>query len=309
MLEIKRTNGQYFTEVNPFNNIGFLKWAELSNLKNSTILEPFAGSNNLIKMLQQMDLCSSFVSYDIHPKDNLVATKNTLLDFPIGYKVCITNPPYLAKNSAKRQGFVFPETSYDDLYKLALSKCLENCDYVAAIIPASFLNTHLFRSRLSDYVLITDKLFNETFHPVCLALFKPNSNDVDVFEQTKYLGKLSYFESMLPIESPSIKLKFNDPTGSLGLIAIDNTLGPSIRFCKGSDLCSDKIRVSSRSITRISLDAEINTLLPKLNKKLKEFREDTHDLFLTPFKSLRKDNRYRRRLDYSLAKALISSIL
>ena len=61
----KRTNGQYFTEYNPFDNDGFLQWAEDCELKNTIILEPFAGSNNLIKMLQEMGLCNNFKSFDI----------------------------------------------------------------------------------------------------------------------------------------------------------------------------------------------------------------------------------------------------
>ncbi|MCL2038821.1 MAG: hypothetical protein FWG85_00145 [Bacteroidetes bacterium] len=50
-LNNKRTQGQYFTKYNPFENEGFLEWAEKYNLKEQTILEPFAGANNLIDML------------------------------------------------------------------------------------------------------------------------------------------------------------------------------------------------------------------------------------------------------------------
>ena len=49
-IEGKRLNGQYFTSENPFETEGFKEWAEECNLKESIILEPFAGSNNLIKM-------------------------------------------------------------------------------------------------------------------------------------------------------------------------------------------------------------------------------------------------------------------
>ena len=61
----KRTNGQYFTQFNPFDNKGFYEWAEKCNLKNTTILEPFAGSNNLIQMLKEMNLCKDYKSFDI----------------------------------------------------------------------------------------------------------------------------------------------------------------------------------------------------------------------------------------------------
>ena len=47
-------------------------------------------------------------------------------------------------------------------------------------------------------------------------------------------------------------LRFNDPEGDLGLIAIDNTRGPSIRFCEGRELAGYRVGGNSRMITRIA---------------------------------------------------------
>lgn len=69
---MKRELGQYFTKYNPFQNDGFLNWAKECNLNKVTILEPFAGANNLINMLQDMGLCSKFKSFDIEPKNKLI---------------------------------------------------------------------------------------------------------------------------------------------------------------------------------------------------------------------------------------------
>jgi hypothetical protein len=307
-FEIKRTNGQYFTELNPFNHKGFKEWADECNIKNQNILEPFAGSNNLIEMLKQLGFCTSFTSYDLEPKSNNVKKRDTLESFPQNFNVCITNPPYLAQNSAKRRGLNSFETNYDDIYKFALSKCLLHCKYVGAIIPASFLNTKLFRDRLSHYILLTDKMFRDTEHPVCLALFSPASQDVKIYESQNYLGCLSDFENKMPSRGKSKELQFNNKTGKLGLFAIDNTVNSSIKFCNGEDINPEKITVSSRSITRILIDADINKLISKLNERLESFREETFDLFLTPFKGLRKDGRYRRRLDFTLARAIINEV-
>ena len=123
MSDNKRTNGQYFTECNPFKNDGFIEWSNECNISKSIILEPFAGSNNLISMLQEMNLCNNFISYDIEPQNNNVLFKDTLKDFPKGFNVCITNPPYLAQNSARRRGLFYPNTKYDDLYKFAIMFC------------------------------------------------------------------------------------------------------------------------------------------------------------------------------------------
>ena len=308
---MKRELGQYFTTYNPFQNIGFLNWAYKCDLSKTTILEPFAGSNNLINMLQDMGLCTDFKSFDIEPKNKFVKRRDTLKNFPKGFKVCITNPPYLAQNSAKRRNLEFPNIIYDDLYKYSLEKCLENCDYVGAIIPASFFNANIFRERLSHYILLNSKMFNDTEHPVCLALFKKYSEDVDLYNDNKYLGKLSDLKKKLPKSNINMDIRFNVPNGNLGLIAIDNTIEPSIKFVNGEEISPDRIRVSSRSITRIMIPTKykINSIIEKLNYNLNIFRKETYDLFLTPFKGLRKDNYYRRRLDYTLAKKLIEETL
>ncbi|TXJ11599.1 hypothetical protein [Brachyspira aalborgi] len=304
---MKRELGQYFTTYNPFQNSGFLNWAYECDLSKTTILEPFAGSNNLINMLQDMGLCADFKSFDIEPKNKFVKRRDTLKNFPKGFKVCITNPPYLAQNSAKRRNLEFPNIIYDDLYKYSL----ENCDYVGTIIPASFFNANIFRERLSHYILLNSKMFNDTEHPVCLALFKKYSEDVDLYNDNKYLGKLSDLNKKLPKSNINMDIRFNVPNGNLGLIAIDNTIEPSIKFVNGEEISPERIRVSSRSITRIMIPTKykINSIIEKLNYNLNIFRKETYDLFLTPFKGLRKDNYYRRRLDYKLAKKLIEETL
>lgn len=306
----KRSLGQYFTTYNPFQNDGFKKWSLDCGLKSNIILEPFAGSNNLIHMLQEMDLCKKFVSYDIEPQNNIVQARNTLIDFPKNFDICITNPPYLARNSATQRGLHFPNTEYDDLYKHAIDKCLQHCKYVGAIIPASFLNAKLFRDRLTHYILLNTTMFNDTEHPVCLALFCNTSDDVKIYHDNQYLGYLSELEKSLPTSKQKIEMRFNDKNGSLGLIAIDNTVEPSIRFCCGKEIDSNKISTSSRSITRIAVGGNVGGnvggLINDLNAKLTSLRQSTYDIFLTPFKGLRKDGKYRRRLDFQLARQLIN---
>ena len=304
-LNSKRTQGQYFTQYNPFENDGFLEWADECDVKNQTILEPFAGANNLIDMLQKMGFCNDFISFDIEPKSEDVKYRNTITDFPKNYNVCITNPPYLAQNSATRRGLFYPQTKHDDLYKYALELCLKNCSNVAAIIPASFLNANIFRHRLSHYILLNTKMFNDTDCPVCLALFNKNSEYVKIYDG-HYIGLLSELEKKIP-QGKEVEMKFNSPTGNLGLIAIDNTKEPSIKFIEGDQIPTSKISVTSRAITRIMLNSSYK--LEKLNDRLMQFREETNDIFLTPFKGLRKDNKYRRRLDYALARKLISEVV
>ena len=305
----KRQNGRYYTEGNPFILKPFCDWAHSINLKDRTILEPFAGANNIIKALRASGYAKSFASFDIAPANSKVKFLDTIKNFPKEFDVCITNPPWLAKNSAHRRGLDYSSSIYDDLYKHSLDLCLQNCTYVAALIPATFLQSGLFVDRLESIVFLHDQnMFLDTDNPVCLALFKGKSKDVKIFFDSKFVGNLSEFSKLLPkVKSTKLNLVFNDPNGELGFIAFDNTHGPSIRFCNGRDLQKYNIGFSSRMITRIGGDFNhVHKLVNVLNVKLTNFRLATKDVFLTPFKGLRKDGVYRRRMDYGLARDFIS---
>ena len=102
-------------------------------------------------------------------------------------------------------------------------------------------------------------------------------------------------------------ISFNNREGNLGLRAIDGTRFPTIAFIEASQVPKNKIKVSSRHLTRIHVSHEVNLSL--LNEKLKELRKITNDFFLTPFRGLRKDGKFRRRLDFQLAKKIIKSCL
>ena len=154
-------------------------------------------------------------------------------------------------------------------------------------------------------------MFEDTQHPTCLALFTPTSKETLIYEGETFVGVLTELEKKIP-EFSEIKtsIKFNAPEGNLGLVAIDNTTEPSIYFCEGSKICSSKIRQSSRSITRINIETpNLSKLIKNLNESFSEFRLETADVLLTPFKGLRKDGKFRRRLHYALARGLISKTL
>jgi hypothetical protein len=306
--------GCFYTTQNIFSYPQFQGWfTDALKASNNLVLEPFAGSNNLIKMLQEEDYNFEFTAYDINPSSLEVKIRDTIQDFPQGYKLIITNPPYLAKNSARRKKIDFPPTKYDDLYKLCLEIMLKNCDYVGAIIPASFINADLFLERLHSYTLLSSQMFTDTENPVCLVLFSPQkSSSIYLYENDKYVGELyslkKQVEQVLTNQTsqPTV-ISFNNKRGNLGLRAIDGTRFPTIAFIEASQVPENKIKVSSRHLTRIHTPKKINLSL--LNEKLKELREITNDFFLTPFRGLRKDGKFRRRLDFQLAKKIIESCL
>ncbi len=268
--------------------------------------------------------CKGWTFYDIEPGADGIVKRDTLSDFPQGFDVCITNPPWLARNSATRRGLPFPdETHYDDLYKYALERCLSHCDWVAAIIPEAFIRCGLFLNRLSDFISLvpqnlnekigesknrnTDYMFNDTEHPVGLAMFTPHkTSDVKLWRNNQPLGTLTELRKHLPRPSGNRRIVFNDPNGNLGLIAIDDTVSASIRFCNPEELGDYEVRPHCRSITKIGVPWQVD--IDSLNTRLAEIRKNTHDVFLTAFKGIRRDGCYRRRLDWALARAIIDTL-
>lgn len=311
----KKTKGQFFTITNPFDSDFFLKWFNnIPNIKNELLLEPFAGSGNIVRMLQTIGLKNQWKCFDIEPltiKGLPIKEQDILKNYPKGFSVAITNPPYLAKNSATRNNLPFPETKYDDLYKVCLETMLNNNKYVAAIIPESFITQGLFHNRLYGVVSLTCKMFKDTDCPVCLALFNDNkTKDFVIYSDNKKIGHYQQIKQSLTRSKNSLNLSFNNPKGEIGLFGIDNTKESSIKFVIGNCIKPNIVKPTSRAITRIGIDTNNTNINYKLlveiaNKVLNEYREGTYDLFLTAFKGLRKDNRYRRRLDYKNAKKIL----
>lgn len=309
MMADKISFGQFYTRGNPFQLAPFLHWAEAIDLASRVILEPFAGANHINQHLQRLGCGEKIHSFDLHPKHHAVRRRDTIKNFPTGYSACVTNPPWLAKNSATRKGIHLPNTEYDNLYKTCLALCLAHCHYVCALVPASFLHSGLFQARLHSYILLHHSLFTDTENPVCLALFnKLPSDEVFIYYDERYIGKLGTLKKELPVLGTQRKINFNAPDGPLGFIACDNTKHASIRFCRGEEIAHDLIKESSRFITRIGGDfIYTERWLAHLNMKINAFRHNTQDLFLTPFRGLRADNMYRRRMDYHLARQLINA--
>ncbi|MBR3169528.1 Eco57I restriction-modification methylase domain-containing protein [Candidatus Saccharibacteria bacterium] len=325
----KKEHGQFFTENNPFTLGPFKEWFSMLP-ENAKLLEPFAGSNNLVKMINDTFGKMDWGSFDIEPPTSnaepAIQTKqlDTIKNMPEGFDAIITNPPYLARNSATRAGIPFdPDNNYDDLYKYCLEKMLEKYNFVAAIIPESFITSNQFRKKLYSVISLTQNMFGDTDCPVCLAMFvSPEiksqrllADDFYLYRLNKKIGQYSQFEnyylSLKELVNKNIKLKFNDKTGIIGLRGVDNTNTSSIKFIRGEMIDPDCIKVSSRAITRISVnkkisDAELDVIINQANALLRDFRNETNDIFMTSFKGLRKDGKYRRRLDFKIAGEILN---
>ena len=117
-------------------------------------------------------------------------------------------------------------------------------------------------------------MFSDTEHPVCLALFTKTSQNTQIYEGDKYLGLLSEIEAKTPNNAFEFDMKFNDKNGKLGLLAIDNTLEPSIRFCKGSEIDSNKIETLVNLGNVASIEQDFYKALDFYKKALKIDKEN-----------------------------------
>jgi hypothetical protein len=191
---------------------------------------------------------------------------------------------------------------------------LKHHDYIAAIVPAALGTTDHFRDRLTHLIYLPfSDMCGETDHPVCLALFEPASSKVSIWSWMDYLGDEKDLASFIPQPGFTAAVKFNVANGLLGLFSVDGTLGPSIRFCRGQEIPSSAVKPTSRSRTRLEVEGitedNLDGIIGRLNTDLNAFRAATRDTTMTPFKGLRKDGQFRRRLDFKTAKALLNAVM
>lgn len=288
--------GQFFTKGNPFLLKPFKQWFFSINPK--MILEPFAGGKDIANLLNQMGYTGNYTFYDIEPQHSDIIHNDSIKNFPNNFNVCITNPPYLAKNSATRKGIVF-DSIYDDLYKLSLEKMLINCQYVAAIIPDSFINSGLFKNMIEKYIILNFKMFNDTTCPVALVLFnnKKNNSNFEIYESNEYLG--TYYDLNYNFKDYDINIKYNCINANYYANLIDSSRD-NIYF--GNNLKSI-VKHTDRAQCNVFINANIDVHL--VNEIINDYRIVTKNVFLTSFKGLKNDGHYRKRMDFRTANKII----
>ena len=237
--------------------------------------------------------------------------------------IIVTNPPYLAKQSASRKKIdlsrYFQHTIYDDVYLLALENMLKAQKYVIAIIPESFINSSfLHKNLLNSITVLEENPFIDTETPVCVVCFDGNpksQNQIKVYKNDSLVSTLDdVYKSRLTPKN-NIKITFNDLKGWLGLRAVDSSNDKNkICFALKDDMNYDwdkNIKVSSRHITLINIDVPDDlksVFVQKLNDKIQEIREKSADLALTAFMGNTKSGVRRRRIDFRLVRAILETV-
>ena len=310
----QRELGAFYTRGNPFIFEPFKNWFRQVDSK-KPILEPFAGTRQIAFLIEDAGFTADWKFFDIDPSLGEVETRDTIADFPKGFEAVITNPPYLSFHFAKRKGLDLEKSlfrGYQSLYQTSIELALGSCDYVAMIIPESFITSGLFTERLQSVISLPFEMFSDTDMPTCLALWGPGENsDFEVWRQSEYLGKFQDLVGVLASTPCSNRIRFNDPQGNLGFRAIDDSVSPSIYFCAPEEIPLEKVKVTARLLTRVFVHGveDLEGLTHQVNSLISDWRLQTQDVALTAFKGMRKDGVFRRRLDYANARALLSQAI
>jgi len=188
---------------------------------------------------------------------------------------------------------------------------------VVAIIPETFLLSTFPKHRLELAVVIQDQLFGDTDAPALVACFgKEVHEDATVFTGNRRVGHLRDILAFRELTAPKHKIVFNDPSGRIGLRAVDGSDGKNpIAFiaAKGFGYPSESVAVSSRLMTYLEIpelaDEAIPKLITKANALLASIRENSGDLALAPFKGNDRTGKRRRRLDYALARKILDDCI
>ncbi len=281
--------------------------------------DPFAGTGQLLQVMQEV-FGMEGRGLDVD-KSMGWPVNDSLQHIPaVPESIIITNPPYLAKHSAKRKRVFESLPPYfdtrNDLYQLALDKCLEASPYVVAIVPETILNSTYPKNNIYSITIIEDSLFTDTDCPVCVVCMKKvlsyNTKGPLVFMGEEELGHLNEIEKYRLHPAKDVDITFNVPSGRIALRAVDlPSVANPIQFMKRSECTysQDKIKVSSRLVTFIEMEnlksADVPSLIEYSNIILQEYRESMYDVLLSPFKGNNKNGKRRRRLDYAAARAIL----
>lgn len=313
----KIARGQFFTRGTQWLAAPIRGFIEERILHVSEFLDPFAGEGDLLAVCE--------TEFRLPGRGLDISTgrwkqNDSLRNIPRREtSLIVTNPPYLARNSARRKGLwsdvgsYFDEKGRDDLYQVALDRCLEAGDFVVAIIPETFLLSSFPKTRLSLVMVVQEEMFEDTEAPVCVAAFDASATgQANVFLGNDFVCTLPDLLAMRPRPLGRPEMRFNAPEGQIGLRAVDSVRsGEPIRFMRAEHFqySREKLRHSSRHMTFIEVpglaDAHVDAVVATANDIVAEFRVRTRDLGLSPFKGNNNVGRRRRRLDYTVARAIL----
>ena len=320
----KQNLGQFNTKNDVWLRPHIREFIGDSGCKN--VMDPYAGAGDLLFAVDDMSWDNVY-GFDIDPSFGWPVWDSLKDVYEYDDTIVITNPPYLAKNSAKRNNFsgyeYFKDNDYEDLYQIAIHRVLARYERAVFIIPETYFQSGIFTGYLHSHTVIEENPFTDTDCPVCVACFHTTNdfmaiagNNYKIYKNDEYLFNRFELEDILWDFNSDVRadITFNDPSGNLGLRGVDGVgKYDRIRFCRPEELKYDvqKVKESSRSITIINVSGvEINdAFIARLNFKLRALRHLTYDVVLSPFKNNNKLGQRRRRLDFKWARKIIEKTM
>ena len=319
----KISGGRFYTTQDSWLTMPVIAFIQAALAEAPGFLDPFAGAGHLLES------CATRFQRPVAGLDLHAAqwpTHDSLRGIPATPAIIVTNPPYLAKHSASRKGVAervahyYRETGLDDLYQIALHRCLAASRFTVAIIPETYLNSGFDKRSLALVCVLQRNPFQDTENPVCVACFDTQKRDgaqeARLFVDDQFCGTLGDIFGLRRSVPRDDRIAFNDPNGTIALRAVDSTdPAAPIAFLPAEHFTYERasIKVSSRLLTYLRV-RDLSTkrrlkLIELANLRLAQLRDASHDLVLSPFKGNTKAGKRRRRLDYALARTLLVEAL
>ena len=285
------------------------------------VLDPFAGECHIREALATVGI-TNFIGWDIDRTLSGVTYNDSLQQICSTGRLIVTNPPYMSRsNVTKRQSefATYLETNaYDDIYHVAINRCLQAHDFVVAIIPESFLLVAHRYSRLQSMHVIEASMFTKTEWPVLVACFVNYAVPEDeqkIYRNDQFVITVKDLKLFAKIPTRQVSIRFNAKDGNIGFRSVDGRRAEErISFCNREELAYyfDRIRPNARAITMISAPSASGhekRLIDEANGLVERFRTDCHDLLLYPYICNNSKGIRRRRLDFSAARAILEEAM
>lgn len=302
-----------------------------------TIIEPFVGNGDLLKFIKKTNY--KLEIYDIDPKITDTIKRDTLTNPPdYTDKFILTNPPYLARNKNKKKD-LYEKYKCNDLYKCFIVSILTNvCQGGIIIIPLNFLSSirkadiELRKKFLEKYSIkiiniFEEKVFDDTAYAVCSIYFVikhnndannniktyiyPSKKEMNISltcENNYTIGGEIYNlhqDSKYKVQRATKETKEN--ITNILLKCIDDNINSQLGFKIVSDeerFIDNTEKLSARSYATLVINKSLTLkqqedLVVKMNKYIKEKREQYNSLFLTNYRE--SNTIARKRISFDLA--------
>jgi len=310
----KQKTGSFFTK----NAVDLLSGFE-HLIIGKNIIDPFSGGGDLIKWAINNNALSS-EEYDIKPKTPNTIKNNSLITPPdyIG-KFLLTNPPYLSRNKSKKNyEKVFNKWKMDDLYKCHLATLYPTCDEGIIILPSNFLSESRSSARemfFQNYTIEKAKYYmyqvfpeastgvvvfnfyknNDTIKKFAIEIHKSETDiiytTVTLSPQYKYLYGDEFF-SYITDKTPLKITKYDTSSKNKPNTKIVIGLLTNGKYYLGAHI-NDKepLLVPEKTFTTYQVSIEgvklsnqqQEQIVIMYNKKLQEYMEQYHGLFLANY--------------------------